>query len=94
MTRTMSASSQKDDALLRQFERLEREIAQQFRDDPDFARTPALRLKLMALMDDLDRITRDLRAERDGIRQDINGIDGAQTATDAYRMGSRLGQSK
>ena len=94
MSRAMGASSPKDDALLHAVERLEREIASQFRENPDLRASPALRLKLMALMDDLERITRELRIERDALGKEIKGLDGAVIATDAYRIGGRLGQTK
>lgn len=94
MTTGKSASSPEEDALLRKFERLEREIASQFRDNPELAATPVLRLKLIALLDDMAWVADDLRRERDALKREIEGLDGAMAATDAYRMGSRLGQTK
>lgn len=89
-----SASSPEEDALLRKFERLEREIASQFRDNPELVDAPALRLKLIALLDDMQWVAADMRRERDALKRELDNVDGALVATDAYRMGSRLGQTK
>jgi hypothetical protein len=94
MMSTKGAPPDQGDALLHRFERLEREIGQQFRSDPDLSATPALRLKLIGLIDELDRMLGEIRTERDALKREIDGVDDAVTATQAYRTGSRLGQSK
>jgi len=94
MTIGKSASSPEEDALLRKFDRLEREIASRFHDNPEPAATPELRLKLVALLDELQWVADELRHERDALKREIEGVEGAMVATDAYRMGSRLGQTK
>lgn len=89
----MSASSQ-GDALFHELERLRREIAQQVRSTPDAEAIPAHRLKLGAMMDDLDRLLGELKLQRDALKREITGVDGAMAATGAYQTSSRLGQTK
>ena len=74
-----------DEALLRELGRLDIEIGRHFPAGQDVPATPADHRKLLSLIDDLARVSDDLRAQRDALEKQISAADNASIATQAYQ---------
>jgi hypothetical protein len=86
--------SKDSDAILRAFERLDKLIDSQFRNGGEKINSPADLQRLMSLLDDMNRVSSELRRARDLIKARMDGAASGLNATSAYGQASRLGKKR
>lgn len=82
-----------DEALLQAFERLERIVKAEFGESRDGSDRQQL-VRLIALLDDVQRVTAQMREARDALKNRMDGAASGLSATSAYGQAGRLGHNR